>query len=166
VGIVFVIIVVVMAIGAILPEAHVARRTVLVHRAPDVVWGIVTDFASFPSWRPGLKGVEILPPHDGRTVFREEADHRKITFEVEEQTAPSRLVTRIADESLPFGGRWIFEIIPEGDQTRVTITEEGKVKTALFRFMSRFVFGYYTTLDRYLTALGSKLGEKVEPQTP
>src|SRR5262252_7904066 len=141
------IVLIVMAIGAMLPEAHVARRTALVHRAPDAVWAIMTDFAALPSWRPGLKSVEMLPPHDGHIVFREDASYGKVTFEVDEQRAPNKLVTRIADDALPFGGRWIFELVPEGDATRVTITEEGKVKSAFYRFFSRFVFGYDGTLD-------------------
>jgi hypothetical protein len=113
-----------------------------------------------------VKGVEILPSHEGRTVFRDDADYGKVTFEVEEQTAPTRLVTRIADDTLPFGGRWIYELAPEGDGTRVTVTEEGTVKGALFRFMSRFVFGHHATIDAYLKALGTKLGENVAPRSP
>ena len=42
------------------------------------------------------------------------------------------------------------------------ITEDGEVYHPLYRFMSRFVFGHTTTIDRYLTDLGRKLGHPVE----
>jgi uncharacterized protein YndB with AHSA1/START domain len=152
------VVVVVVVIGALLPVAHVATRSLVLPRSPSEVWSTMTDFAGLPSWRPGLKGVEVLPPRDGRVVFREDASYGRVTYEVVEQEAPRRLVTRIADDSLPFGGRWIYVLEPEGDTTRVTITEEGSVKNPLFRFMSRFVFGHYASIDAYLAALRAKLG--------
>ena len=33
-----------------------------------------------------------------------------MTFEVEEIISPRRLVTRIADKTLPFGGKWVIEM--------------------------------------------------------
>src|SRR5262249_44043495 len=65
VGSVVVIVFIILAVGAMLPAKHVARRTVLLHRAPEAVWAIITDFAAGPSWRPDLRGVELLPPREG-----------------------------------------------------------------------------------------------------
>jgi hypothetical protein len=38
------------------------------------------------------------------------------------------------------------------------------VKSALFRFMSRYIFGYASTMKGVMTELGTKLGEQVEPE--
>ena len=77
--------------------------------------------------------------------------------------APRRYATRIADEELAFGGTWSFEIEPADGGSQLTITENGEVKTAFFRAMARFAFGYHSTMDSYLRALGRRFGEEVEP---
>ncbi len=42
----------------------------------------------------------------------------------------------------------------------VTITEDGEVYNPLFRFLSRYVFGYAATMDSFLARLAKSLGEK------
>ena len=68
---------------------------------------------------------------------------------------------RIADDTLPFGGTWTYELAPEGAGTRLTITEDGVVRNVVFRFLSRWVFSHTATLEKYLRALGRKFGEEV-----
>jgi glycerophosphoryl diester phosphodiesterase len=90
----------------------------------------------------------------GHERWRERADGEQVTYEVVESERPSRLVTRIADEDLPWGGTWTYELEDEGEQTRVTIREDGWVDNLVFRFFARFVLGYESTLEDYLTDLG------------
>ena len=40
------------------------------------------------------------------------------------------------------------------------ITEDGQVHNPIFRFMSRFVFGYTATIDGFLKDLHAKFGDK------
>lgn len=155
------------AIGLVLPEAHLAARTAYVARPPDVVWRALTDRAAQPGWRKDLKTIEPLADVDGKPSFREVSRHGTITFVVDEATPPAggagRLVTRIADDSLPFGGRWIHQIAADGTGTRITITEDGVVRNPIFRTMSRYVFGHTATIDAFLRDLGAHLGEPVTP---
>ena len=88
--------------------------------------------------------------------------------EVLEATPPNgagagRLVTRIVDDGLPFGGTWTWEIRPAAGGSEVTITEDGVIKNAFFRGMSALVFGYVESQKTYLFALGKKMGEDGEP---
>lgn len=76
-----------------------------------------------------------------------------------EETPPTRLVTRIADRNLPFGGAWTHEITPEPGGCLVKITEAGEIYNPIFRFMARFVFGYNGSIEAYLRALHKKFGE-------
>lgn len=70
-----------------------------------------------------------------------------------EATPPSRYVTKIDDESQPFGGTWTFEIEPLGDdRSRLTITERGEIYNPIFRALARFVFGYTSTMASFLAA--------------
>lgn len=154
----------VVAIGFALPEKHTAVRTARYRASPEQVWSAITGISAFPTWRGDVKSVESLPPVDGQPSWRELGSDEAITYRVMTATppasgAPGRLVTRIADKTLPFGGEWEYEISPDGTGSRLTITERGEVYNPIYRFMSRFVFGHTATLDAYLRNLGSKLGE-------
>lgn len=154
------IVAVVAIVGALLPRAHVATCRARLRAAPERIWGHLVDVDAFPSWRSDVRAVERLPDRDGHAVWRESrAQGDRITFEATESDAPRRLVTRIADEGLPFGGRWIYELSQEGGGTTVTITEEGEVYNPIFRFVARFFLGYHGSLETALKDLGRKLGE-------
>ena len=93
--------------------------------------------------------------------WREHTRQDAITFERINAEQPTRLVTRIADETLPFGGTWTWTLSPDPGGTRVTITERGYVTNPIFRFMSRFVFGHHATQSDFLRALGRRFGHDV-----
>jgi len=97
--------------------------------------------------------VEVLPPNNGRTRFKEIGSDGSILFETDSVVAGKRLVNRIADPSLPFGGRWVYEIAPDADGAKLTITEEGQVYNPVYRFVSRFIMGHTRTIDRYIADL-------------
>ena len=103
----------------------------------------------------------MLPERDGHRSYREIGSDGKILYVVEAATPPSRLVTRIADPSLPFGGTWTYELVPAGAGTTLRITEDGEVYNVIFRVMSKYVFGHTATVDTYLRDLGRHLGQDV-----
>jgi hypothetical protein len=72
---------------------------------------------------------------------------------VERDEPPSLVVTRIVGETLPFGGTWTYRIVPAPGGSDLTITEDGEVYNPIFRFMSRFVFGHFATIDAFLAGL-------------
>jgi uncharacterized protein YndB with AHSA1/START domain len=162
-GIVVVFVLVIVGVGYMLPVAHTAQRVVTLRAAPADVWATITDVAAYPSWRDGVESVEILAPTDAGQSWREKGKDGEITYAMTRADPPSRLVTRIADTGLPFGGEWDYQIVPDGTGSRVAITERGEVYNPLFRFVSRFVIGHTSTLDAYLRSLGKKFGETVEP---
>ena len=90
-------------------------------------------------------------------MWVEESQSGKITFAVERMERPRVLVTRIANRDLPFGGTWTYEIKPEGNGSRLTITEDGEIYNPLFRFMARFVLGYEATMRAYVASLEKRL---------
>ncbi len=161
VGVVVLLVLGMALVGSALPAAHVASKSARIARPPADVWRALLDRASQPQWRRDLRRLEALPDAGGLPSFREHSRHGVITFVVEEESAPAagragRLVTRIADDSLPFGGRWIHEVADEEGGARVTITEEGVVKNPIFRFMSRFVFGHHATMDGFIKHLQAR----------
>src|SRR5688572_16610408 len=122
VGLVVLVLIVVL-IGYMLPKAHVASRTRSFNAPPDTVFALISTPADYPKWRPTVKSVEILAPEGGKARFREVSSDGTILFQVDESQPNRRLVTRIADPSLPFGGRWVFELTAgTGGGTTLTIT--------------------------------------------
>jgi hypothetical protein len=157
--------VIVMAlIGLTLPRAHVAARATTLAKSPDEVWCALADLDAQPAWRRGLKRIERVDA----TKFREHSSQGTILYEVVEDRAPVRRITRIADDTLPFGGRWIYDLVPDGSGTRLTITEDGFIKNPVFRFLSKTVFSTTTTIEKFLHDLGAHLGAPatVEPAEP
>ena len=151
---------IVVAVGAMLPKEHVATRSALFKQPADKIFAIISGP---PDWRPDVKSFEALPPRDGHPCWREVDKHGDgVTFERLEADPPRRMVTRIADKNLPYGGSWIHELREAPGGTLLRVSEHGEVYNPIFRFMSRFVFGYTASLENYLKALGEKLGETAQ----
>lgn len=147
-------------IGSMLPKAHVASRSILLHRSPQDVYAVVRDFGSAPKWRADVKRIEVETP----VYFREEGKHGAVNYELVEDVPAQRMVTRIRDTDLGYSGQWTYTFTPESDGTRVTIREDGEVSNVLFRFMSRYIFGQTSTIDGYLTSLARHFGDETAPQ--
>lgn len=151
-GLLALVLLVVIA-GYLLPVKHQAARERRYPVSAARLFAAIASPMDFPKWRSGLQRVEMLAADSGRTSFREVGGDGTITYVVDESEPDRRRVTRIADKSLPFGGRWTYEITSAGQSATLRITEDGEVYNPIFRFMSRFVFGHHSTIDRYLADL-------------
>lgn len=141
-----------------------ATRSVTLPAPPATVFATITDFASAPSWRPDVQRVDLAPDGaGGHPRFTEVSRTGSTTMEVALIEPPTRLVTRIVGEGLPFGGSWAYRLDPEGTGSRLTITEHGEVYNPVFRFVSRYVMGHTATIDGYLKALSAKFGVAATP---
>ena len=145
------LVVAVLVVGWSLPVKHRASRSMRIGARPAAVFALISNAGDYPRWRTGVSRIELLagdPTAPSR--FREHSSDGAITYEVAERVPDRRIVTRIADEGLPFGGRWTYELEPDGEGTRLSITEDGEVYNPLVRFVSRFVMGHTASIDRYL----------------
>jgi Polyketide cyclase / dehydrase and lipid transport len=148
---------VVAAVGWLLPRGHRASRTARYAASADAVFAIISDPARFAEWRSDVQQVELLPD-DGRGLrFREHGAHGAITYRVEASEPPRRLVLRIADTSLAFGGSWTYELQPDAGGTSLTITEDGEVYNPIFRFISTLFMSQTATIDAYQAGLRRRL---------
>jgi uncharacterized protein YndB with AHSA1/START domain len=150
----------VVAIGAALPIKHVARVRAELACSADQAWHRLTAFSKYPDWRRGLRQVERTPSGAWKEIGD---DGEAVTYETTEVVPLRRLVRRINDQDLPFGGRWIIELEPaDGGRITMTITEEGEVYNPLFRFVSRFIMGHHAGLRAFLEDFGRSVGAKPE----
>src|SRR4051812_37752358 len=76
---------VVATLGLLLPRDHVASRSLTLHRSPDEVWAVISD-----------------------TALNRQLSESDVPVEIVESQPPARLVSRIADPALPFGGTWTY----------------------------------------------------------
>jgi hypothetical protein len=130
-------------IGAALPKEHVASKTTTLKAPPSDVFALI---AGPSDWR-GMK-YELIGQNPLK--WREtDSSGDAITYERVESVEPSRIVNRIADPKLPFGGSWTYEMKPNGSGTELTIVENGEVYNPLFRFVSRFIMGHTATIEKY-----------------
>jgi len=105
---------------------------------------------------------ERLPDRDGLEVWHQKMSGFDVPIIVLESSPPRKLVTQIdPTASGAFGGTWTYELVPDSTGTCISVTEAGWISNPVFRFMSRFLFGYYGSLDKYLRALGARFGEEV-----
>ena len=149
------VIAVVATIGATLPVKHVASRSAIFDPAPQQVWQVIT---SPPTWRPDVQRYEVLKSDPAHRKWREYSAHgQKITYEVVAFEPPRKMITRIADAGLPFGGTWTYIIEPAPNGSVLTITENGEIYNPIFRFVARYMIGYNGTIDAYLKALHASL---------
>ena len=144
----------VCVIGALLPRHHTASRTAHFQAKPEAVWAVISDPSHFKEWRTELKDVQVI---DGKSWREVDSHGHAIPYEAVESVPPRRFVTRIADRNLPFGGTWTQEIAPDGEGSRLTVTEDGEIYNVVFRFVSRFILGYTGTIDAYLRNLDRRL---------
>ena len=151
-------------IGAFVSRDHRATSTVMLRQSPDSIWKVVRDFGNITAWWPAMEKAERLPDRDGHEVWRQKMSGFDVPIIVLESSPPRRLVTQIDPTAGgAFGGTWTYQLTPDSGGTRISVTEGGWISNPIFRFMSRFLFGYYGSLDKYLKALGVRFGETVQP---
>ena len=157
------IVLAIVVVGFLIPKQHVASRALVLRQKPEDVFALISDFKSAPTWRSEVRQVELLPEANEHARFREIGSTGALTMEVTQWNPPRRMVTRIADKGLPFGGSWIFEIAPTAGGCQLNITERGEIYNPVFRFVSRFILGYERTLNTYLQSVSRKFGENTTP---
>jgi uncharacterized protein YndB with AHSA1/START domain len=156
-GAIAALVVIVVIIGYALPVKHRATAEATYKASPEALFALITNVEGFTAWRGGLTSAEVMPSADGRKRFREVSSDGTISYLVEAVEPNRRLVTRIDDKTLPFGGTWTYELLPAADgRTTLRITEDGEVYNPLFRFVSRFIMGHDGTIRKYLASVATR----------
>lgn len=144
-------------VGSFLPREHRASVEVRLKAPRDQVWGVVSDFDAMPTWFDGAGPLKRSGEQDGLPIYEARDERMTLTFTFVEVRGPERLVVDLKDDAGYFGGRWTYTLHASGDETIVTVTEDGWAEPAFFRFML-MVFGADATLKAYGEALTKKMG--------
>jgi uncharacterized protein YndB with AHSA1/START domain len=147
-------------VGALRPKTHTAVHAVVLAARPDRVWTEIVDVERQPEWVPEVTKVERLADRAGKPSYREHFGQFEATTVVTVSEPPRRLVKEILPGG-PFYGSWTWELVPEDEATRLTITEQGTVPNPLFRAMMIFHDNSKSARD-YADALARRLGVGIE----
>lgn len=160
-GLIVALVLLVLVAGMSLPEEHHASRALSTKQSPQVIWATINDHANEPGWRSDVANVTSLGKRDGQPVWQENyKDGNKVTLITTESKPPTRMVRVLTDLDGPFSGRWEIDIAPTTEGSTVRITEIGRVSNPIFRFVSKYVIGHTTFMEKYLNGLAGKFGEQ------
>ncbi len=148
----------VLGVGSMLPVEHTASVTQEFSGPVGELWLALTNVEGYPEWRSGVDQVTMIESPSALASWREDGSDGTLTFELVAMVPGERLEVEIADEGLPFGGGWVYELEPSANGVRLTITENGEVYSPLFRFVSRFIIGHERTLSQFMADLQAHLG--------
>jgi len=149
--------------GRRLPSAHVTRRDVFVSASQQDVFALLADPKAIPRWRKTVGRVQLIAS-EPRVRYREFGPQGTLELEIEESTPPSRLVIHATPaRRMAFEGSWTYELAPEDDGTRVTLTERGQVRSPMARVFATYVLGHATHVERTLAALAIRFRARADP---
>lgn len=110
-------------------------RSAIVEASPEKVWSLVSDPKAFAAQRHEVKSIEIVESKiPGFPKWQENTGLAgSISLEVVGME-PGRLVeVQMLESGFGMTGTWKYEIEPEGNNTRVTITENSRTEGLVMR---------------------------------
>lgn len=123
----------------------IVQRNVEIKASPQEVGALLTDASRWPDWYPGVTEMDVVAP------FPEEGG--KVSFKIK-MAGMSMLITETVLDYQPgklavlqmdgmdgrFSGRERWELIPEGDGTRVTATTDSAPRGLFPKIADALIF--------------------------
>lgn len=142
----------------LLPVHRLTSRSVQLPQPPDLVWAVLTDFATHPAWRQDLVSTSEVPTADGTEVWREVHRRFAVTLRTQIEESGRVLERRSVGVKLDFSGSWRFELAPQGRGTRLTIIESAEIYRPLHRLYAACFLGRGRQIEGFQRDLARALG--------
>ncbi len=146
-------------LGSRLPVQHVAAASVVVKGTPDAVFDVVADVPGHAKWAEGIDAVNVLPDKDGKKAYEMVMGRNKFALLATVTEKPTQFTMTMDDGRKFFWGDWTYRLTPQGDGTKVVLTETGNVNSAIPRAMMHYLFGKHMYLKKNMNALAKKFGD-------
>ncbi len=150
-------------LGSRLPVQHVAAASVVVKGSPDAVFDVVADVPGHVKWAEGIDAVNVLPDKDGKKAYEMVMGRNKFALLATVTEKPKQFTMTMDDGRNFFWGDWTYRLTPQGDVTKVVLTETGNVNSPIPRAMMHYFFGMHLYLKKNMNALAKKFGD-IAPQ--
>ncbi len=158
-GAILAMVLTIITLGSFLPEKHTATVSKEINAPISKVWKTISNFSDFGRWRTDLQRVKVLNDLSWRET---NAWDDSVTFKIVEISKAKKMVVKIMDKDLPFGGQWSYQLDSlDINKTRLSITENGEIYNWAFRFMARYIFGYTMTMDAFIGHLEKELKQQL-----
>lgn len=154
----------VFAVGFMLPERYHAAVSVTLTSPPEKVWAAVSDYETHPMTVALRKSTQKQPDEGGLPVWVEDLGATKVTVRTVSATAPTHLKRTAIDSVVRMNVDCEFRIEPAGGGgSRVTATSQTTVPTGnwrapLFRVTLKMTGGE-KDLREYWSSIAKTLGE-------
>jgi uncharacterized protein YndB with AHSA1/START domain len=151
---------IVFVVGLMIPAEDETVVSITLAAPPHVVWQVLTDYAALGSWQPQYARTELTTSRSGsqparwRAVFK---DGYVVNFEETEYDAPRRLVNKIADKNLPFGGSWTMVLTPVQEGTHLTLISKAELPNPFLRIAAKLLARPRPILENVLHELKKKV---------
>jgi hypothetical protein len=139
-------------LGAALPATRAGQAECLLPAPPEAVRALILDVRRQPDWRAGIASVTVEVDARGWTETTRAGE--VVRFRLLE-TAPAIRLSFASSRG--YHGQWTGLLTPEGDGTRLSVTEEATVPGYLNRLLARLFFDPEAYAARYLAELEAAL---------
>lgn len=147
----------VLAYGYSLPVEHQITMQRHYKKPVDEIWKIIVDYGSYSRWRENVYEINEIPAKGEYQAWKEvDAYGHSIAFEIIGLDREKQMIIRLEDATLPYDGKWTFDLIPDAAGTTLKITEHGMIDNILLRVIAHLVTGYTSKIDSWLNSLDNK----------
>lgn len=173
VGLLMVAIVLTTALGflALVRRDHKVELVVIYPKSPPAaVWRLLTDHAAEPTWLPAFGQVERQEDIGGHAVWKHTSPDQAFSFTVMTVSmVPEKRYERLLlrdnqPRNQSWDGRWVYELQPHGEGTRLTINEYGWTDGLVFFITQRVLAEPDAFLKYYARRIGQELMDDPEIQ--
>lgn len=129
--------------GKLANPHFLGSETIVVEAPVEKVWSVLDNTKAFSESRHEVTRAELTGTNAaGYATWTEHTNlGGTVLLEVAEKISHERLVVRMLDSGFGMKGTWTFELVPEGNRTRVTLTEnsttEGLVMRSILNTLGR-----------------------------
>ncbi len=143
-------------LGSSLPEKHSVSVSETISASPNEIFDTLSNFEKMHEWVPQIAPMKAAGHKDGLPVYQADHPQLVLTFTFLEVQKPRLLRVQMSSNTDQYSGVWNYQLEAMGDRTKVTITEEGTIKSAFFRFVNHYFTGHDGTIKTVLFGLQQK----------
>lgn len=150
--------IVILGYGYSLPVEHqITMQRHYEQKTPDDIWAVIANHRKYSQWREDVYEITEIPSRGKYDAWKEvDANGHSVPYEIIGHSPGKQLIIEITDASLPYGGTWTFDLLPDATGTTVKITEHGSIDNLLLRVFAHFVTGYTSDMNSWLNSLDNK----------
>jgi uncharacterized protein YndB with AHSA1/START domain len=155
-----------LGFGSHLSKNYVVTEDAVYERPVEMVWQVMTDYASMPSWSKQIKSTKKLSNSAGKTVWNVEfVDGHYMHLRIDESVPLHLYKASIVESDLPYVGVLTMEMTQINEKkTAVKMTEEGGMRGVFSRLFMHYAQEQGDVIRATLKETGEELARRPLPK--